>query len=49
MVIGFNKSYYSVEEYRNSLEVCIEVISGEVEGILPLEYATRSGSADGIL
>ena len=48
MTLGLQRSYYSPEEDSGSLQVCVEVVSGEVSGrTITLSYETIDGIATG--
>ena len=50
VTIGLQRSYYASEEDSGSLQVCVEVISGELSGqTVSLSYATSNGAATGFL
>ena len=49
VTIGLQEGYYSILESSNLVQVCVEVISGEiVDRSIAIEYATLDGSAEGI-
>ena len=48
VTLGLQRSYYSPEEDSGSLQVCVEVVSGEVSGrTITLSYETIDGTATG--
>ena len=48
ITVGLQSSYYSADEDSGDLEVCVEIISGEVDGrTISLSYETIDGSAVG--
>ena len=50
MIIGLQNSYYSVREDGGLLQVCVEVLSGDINGrTISLNYTTIDGSAEGCL
>ena len=49
VIIGLQQGYYSILESSNIVQVCVEVISGEiVERSIAIDYTTLDGSAEGI-
>ena len=50
VTIGLQQGYYSVLESSNLVQVCVEVVSGEiVERSIAIDYTTLNGSAEGII
>ena len=48
VTLGLQRSYYSGGEDSGSLQVCVEVVSGEVAGrVISLSYSTIDGIATG--
>ena len=46
LVVGFEQSSYRVDEVDSYQMVCIEVLSGDVDGReIVLDYSTASGTA----
>ena len=49
VIIGLQQGYYSILESSDLVQVCVEVISGElVERSIAIDYTTLDGSAEGI-
>ena len=49
ITIGLQRSYYSAEENSGQLQVCVEIVSGEVDGrAISLSYETINGLAVGM-
>ena len=49
VTIGLQEGYYSILESSNLVQVCVEIISGEiVDRSIAIDYATLDGSAEGI-
>lgn len=50
VTIGLQQGYYSTSEDSGSVQICVEVVSGDISGRnLSLDYTTVSGSARGKL
>ena len=49
ITVGLQRSYYSAEENSGQLQVCVEIVSGEVDGrAISLSYETINGLAVGM-
>ena len=50
VTIGLQQGYYSILEGSKLVQVCVQVVSGEIAGrSISIEYTTLNGSADGII
>ena len=50
VVIGLRQSYYSTAEGQGPVEVCVEVLAGDISGnSYIISYSTRGGLAEGKL
>ena len=49
VTIGLQKRYYSVREDSGSLQVCMEILSGDIGEItISINYSTIDGTAEGM-
>ena len=50
VIIGLRQSYYSTAEGQGPVEVCVEVLAGDISGnSYIISYSTRGGLAEGKL